>query len=76
MEKQPGSTCTVSFSYIYEERVSIRQSFPAIFDLGAAAIQRVFHLHSPIVGAMLSFARDLGFSSLNKIILANYFKDI
>jgi len=63
-------------SAIYEERISIHQSFPAILDLGAAVLCRVCHLHSAIAGTMLSFARDLGFSSLDKTILANYFKDM
>lgn len=63
-------------SAMYEERISIRQSFSAVFDVGAAAIRRVCRLHSAIVGATLSFARDLGVSSLDKIILANYLKDI
>jgi len=57
-------------SAIYEERIIIHQSFLAIFDLGAAVIHRVCHLHSAVVGTMLSFARDLGASSLNKITLA------
>lgn len=61
---------------MYEERISIHQSFSAIFDLGAAAIWRVYHLHSAIVGAIFSFARHLGYLSLDKIIIANYFKDI
>lgn len=63
-------------SAIHEEKMSIHQSFLAIFDLGAMAIKGICCLYSAVVGVMLSFSRDLGFLSLDKIILANYFKCI